>query len=303
MIARESQLNTDAASESHAIGQGSSLGGSLLEPADLAAADQAGGARHAGTGKASLRGAGERWDRRLDRAIKRRVSTGVSWWWRRRAVRWSSLAIALVGGVIGAWLLLRPTPIPDYAVDPMDEVLEFTLLEDDFNKLPVDERLALLKDLIERFKGMGSEDSVLMAQFAAMIEGDLREKMMKNASKLVLDVWDKYALDYAKVPVNEREAYLDETFLNMAKMMETLAGVENKQTDEERLRDVREQAKRDGDMFKSGRGPDATAMAAMTGFLRNGMGQYAPPQQQQRGQQLMRDMTRHFRGKDVETGK
>lgn len=276
------------------VGQGSMLGGSLLEPDDLAAA------RAPVSASKPVR---ERWDRRLDRAVKQRVGRAFAWWWSRKPVRWSSLLVVLIGGGLAAWLALRPTPIPSYADDPMDEVLGFTLLEDDFNKLPVDERLALLKDLIERFKTMGSEDSVLMAQFAAMIEGDLRAKMMKNASKLVLDVWDKFALDYAKVPVEERDAFLDQKFIEMTKMMETLAGVDNKMTDQERLDQARAQAKRDGEMFKSGEGPDATAMAAMTGFLRNGMGQYAPPQQQQRGQQLMRDMTRRFRGKNVETGK
>lgn len=34
----------------------------------------------------------------------------------------------------------------------MDEVLNYTLLTDEFNNLPVDKRLELLKDLIDRLK-------------------------------------------------------------------------------------------------------------------------------------------------------
>lgn len=280
---------------SHEIGAGSSLGGSLLEPDQLRDAQ--------GPEKPKSKGTRERWDRRLDAALRRRAGAAFAWWWNRKRIRWGTMIVLPLVCATIAYFALRPTPQPDYATAPMDEVLGYTLLEDDFNLLPIDERLGLMKDLIERLKTMGSGDSVLMAQFAAMIEGDLREKMMKNASKLVLDVWDKYALDYTDVPLADRGEFLDNKFLELTKMMESLAGVESKQTDEERLKDVREQAARDEDMFESGRGPDAGAMAFMTTFLRNGLGQHSSPQQQQRGQQLMRDMTRHFRGRNVETGR
>lgn len=245
----------------------------------------------------------ERWDARADRAIKGAIVDGVRWWWGRRWVRWPSLGGAVLLAGLLAFFALRPTPIPDYADDPMDEVLEFTLLQDDFNSLPIDERLKLLKELIERMKTMGSNDSVLMAQFAAMVEGNLREQMMKNASKLVLDVWDKFAIDYAKAPADQREAYLDQKYIEMVRMMEALAGQSSNKTDEELVADAKGQAKRDTEMFKRGDGPDVGALAMMTSFLRNGMGQHSSPAQQRRGQQFMRDMTRHFRGKDVETGK
>jgi hypothetical protein len=41
----------------------------------------------------------------------------------------------------------------------------------------------------------------------------------------------------------------------------------------------------------------------MADLMRNRVGQHSPPQQQQRGMQLMRDMTRHLRGQDAVTGK
>lgn len=278
---------------SHDLGSGSSLGGSLLEPEELREI----------AAPPARRAARERWDRRVDRALRERGTQAIRWWWTRKKLRWGSLAGGAAALAITVFLVFRPTPQPDYATAPMDEVLGYTLLEDDFNRLPVDERLKLMKDLIDRLKTMGSGDSVMMAQFAAMIQGDLREKMMKNASKLVLDVWDKYALDYTDVPLDQRATFLDDKFLELTKMMESLAGVENNKSDEDRLKEVRSQAKRDEDMFTSGKGPDAGAMAGMTTFLRNGLGKFSSPQQQQRGQQLMRDMTRHFRGRDVETGK
>lgn len=268
--------------------------GSLITPEELSAI----GARERTneTGKTRPR---PRWIDRADRELRRSVQQ----WWSRRRLRWASLAmLAFIAGV-WAFVALRPAPAPNYATAPMDDVLEFTLLEDDFNDLPVDKRLDLLRQLIERVKTMGSSDSVLMAAFAASIEGDLREQMMKNATKLVVDVWDKFAVDYVGVPPEERPEFLDQKYLELVRMMETLAGEQSDKTDEELLKEAREQAERDEDMMGSSRGPDAGAMAGMASFLRNGLGEHAAPQQQLRGQQLMRDMTRHFRGRDVDTGK
>lgn len=266
---------------------------SLLTDEDLAAIAE----RPRGTpGKRPDR---ERWAVRADR----RLRAAVAWWWNRRRIRWGSLAAIAIVSAVWAFLALRPAPQPDFAAAPMDSVLEYTLLEDDFNKLPIDTRLDLLRQLIERVKTMGASDSVLMAAFAASIEGDLREQMMKNASKLVLDVWDKFAIDYVGVPVDDRPKYLDDKYLELVKMMETLAGQQSDKTDEQRLDEARRQAKRDEEIFASGRGPDAAAMAGMAAFMRNGLGRHSSPQQQLRGQQLMRDMTRHFRGRDVESGR
>lgn len=224
--------------------------------------------------------------------------------WDNKRARFALLAALVIGGGLAAYFLLRPVPQPNYAAAPMDEVLNYTLLTEDFNRLPVNDRLDLIRQLIERLKTMSGDDSMMMAMFAAGIDTDkLREQLMRNAALVAIDVWDQKALDYQKVSSENREAYLDDLFLDMAKLMETMAGVTNTQSDEERLADAREQAKKDQDMFASGKGPSGGQMARMAGFMRNGMGQHSNPQQQQRGQQLMRDMTRHLRGQDPSTGK
>lgn len=211
----------------------------------------------------------------------------------------------LVGGLVLAlgitlFLTLRPVPQPNYAADPIDEVMHFTLLTDEFNKLPVEKRLDLLADLIKRLQSMSAQDSMLMAAFGASINTDkLREQLMKNASLVAIDMWDKQALAYRSVPEDERSEFLDKTFLEFARLGETLSGQPSNKTDEEILKEGREQAKRDQDMLKSGRGPTGGQLARMADFMRNGMGKNANPQQQIRGQQLMRDMTRHLRGQDT----
>ncbi len=224
--------------------------------------------------------------------------------WNNKPFRYGGLALALIGGGLAAFLALRPVPQPDYAEDPMDDVLNYTLLTDEFNKLPVDKRLELLGELIQRVKTMSGDDSAMMAAFAASIDTDkLRKQLEENASRLALDVWDKYAIDYQSKPPEQREEYLDQTLVNFEKMMETMAGVTSDKTDEQRLAEARKQVKRDQEMLSKGEGPSAGQLTRMADLMRNRVGQHSPPQQQQRGMQLMRDMTRHLRGQDPVTGK
>jgi hypothetical protein len=224
--------------------------------------------------------------------------------WANKRVRYGGLAFLLVAGGLGAFFALRPVPQPDYAEDPMDDVLNYTLLTDEFNKLPIDKRLELLGELIQRIKMMSGDDSALMAAFAASIDTDkLRKQLEENASRLALDVWDKYAIDYQAKGAEQRDEYLDQTLLNMEKMMETVAGVSSDKTDEQRLEEARKQAKSDQDMLSKGEGPTAGQLTRMADMMRNRVGQHSAPQQQQRGMQLMRDMTRHLRGQDAVTGK
>src|ERR1043165_1788806 len=90
---------------------------------------------------------------------------------------------------VGAYFAFRPVPMPDYATDNLDDVLGYTLLTDEFNKLPIKKRLELIAALVGRLKDMSAGDSVLMASFAAGIAGAAREQMMENASRLAVDVW------------------------------------------------------------------------------------------------------------------
>lgn len=216
---------------------------------------------------------------------------------------WAIAGVLLVAGGIIAWRELRFQPPPDYAVAPMDDLLDYTLITDDFNKLPIDQRMDLLRDLIKRFSGMEGSESVLMAQWAAMIEGDLREQMMKNASLLAIDLWDKYATDYQAVPQEERAEYMDKTVIEFMKLMESFnPGGPRDISDEKRLEEAKAQAQRDQQMIRGGE-ISSGQLGQMADFMRNGMGQFAAPQTQARAAQLMRDMTRHLRGQDIATGK
>jgi hypothetical protein len=221
----------------------------------------------------------------------------------RRYGPYAGGALLLVGG-LAAWLILRPVPQPDYDKDGLDSIFNYTLLTDEFNKLRVEERMKLITQLVQRLKNMDAGDSALMAAFAAGIAGAARQQIEENASRLAIDVWDKYAIDYTKVPADGREAFIDQAFLDFTKTMEGVAGRTRDVPDQERLDEAHRQAQRDLKTMKdSSRGPSAKEISRAGSFMRYNVGEHATPAQQQRGQALMRDMVRRFRDEDVATGK
>jgi len=213
----------------------------------------------------------------------------------------AALAVLLaIGGGVGLYFALRPTPQPDFLDDEMDLVLDYALLNDDFNNLPLDERLKLITDLVDRLKNLSSGDSAMMAAFAATIEEKARKQLTENISRLAIDIWDKYAVAYDGVTSENRGEYLDETFVEFTKMMEAIAGEQSKKSDEERLAEVKRQTERDRAAIESGKfNPPAQALGRVFEFMNFEVGGNASPQQRSRGQLMMRDMMRHFRGEDV----
>lgn len=230
-------------------------------------------------------------------------------WWGGRSPRGRRVlgvlaACVVAGGGIGAYLALRPTPQPDYTLDDLDDVFSFTLLSDEFNELPIEERVKLMGQLIQRLKTMSASDSMLLGAFASGISGQARQQLERNASKLAIDVWDKYAKDYATVPDEARGEYLDKTYVEFTKMMEAVTGTPRDISDEDRLKEGKRQADRDRKrMAESNRQASGEELGRFFGFLTGNVGGNASAQQRVRGQQMMRDMVRRFRGQDPSTGK
>ncbi|MFM9995402.1 MAG: hypothetical protein ACKVU4_06325 [Phycisphaerales bacterium] len=216
---------------------------------------------------------------------------------RRRATIVGPIAAVVLG--VGVWLVVRPMPQPDYERGNLRRVFTFTLLSDEFNKLSVQERLALVKVLVDRVKNMSASESALMAAFAAGVSGAAREQIEENISKLGIDMWYEYSAGYADVPLEDRDAYLDRVFLEMSRNMEAVGGVSNEDSDAERLAEAREQAQRDMKMVREGRGPSTGALTRVYTFLRDDVASHASAAQKSRGQLMMRDMVRRMRGESV----
>ncbi|GJM19482.1 MAG: hypothetical protein DHS20C14_16950 [Phycisphaeraceae bacterium] len=233
----------------------------------------------------------------------------AAWWraaWASRASRVLVCASALMltsAGAMGAWLAWRPVPKPDYDSGRLDTLFHYTLLTDEFNRLPVDERIALISDLVSRVGDMNSNDSVLLAAFAAQISGPARDQLIENASRVMIDLTDQAAAGYnAAAPPEQRTAYMEDAIVRMARSMNAMAGQGGDATDEEILDEARAQAARDAAAIDSGK-VSAEDVGQFAGVLTRTMGASSSAQQKLRLAAFGRDMARTLRGQDIETGK
>jgi len=215
---------------------------------------------------------------------------------RRNAAIAAVLLLLAGGGAYWKWGIVHQ---PDFAVDDLDDIFDYALLTDDFNKLPIDKRLELLGEMVKRLKSGSTEDSVMMAAFASGIAGAAREQLMKNSSQLGIDMWDKYAKDYDAVPPEDKEAYIEDSLVKMMKMMEAVGGVQRDISDEDRIKEMKRQAQRDVKRAESGRGPSGAMAGRMFDFLANNVAKNAAASQRSRGAQMMRDTTRYLRGESL----
>ncbi|MEQ8768939.1 MAG: hypothetical protein RIB60_00365 [Phycisphaerales bacterium] len=232
----------------------------------------------------------------------RGISGGLGSWFKsawahptsRVLVGASALMIA-TSGALGAWLALRPVSKPDYESGGLDTLFNYTLLTDEFNRLPIDERIELIGQLVARMQGMDGSDSVLLAAFAASITGEARDQLIENASLIMVDLTDRAAAGYDPgASEAERTAYIESSVVEMMRAMRTMAGETDDVSDEELLNDAREQAARDAEAFSSG---DVTAdqLGQMSGLLTRTVGMSSSTQQKLRMARFGRDMSRTLR--------
>jgi hypothetical protein len=213
---------------------------------------------------------------------------------RGRVISGAVAALLLGGGATGAYFALRPVPVPDYEEDPLSMVFDFTLLEEEFNNLPVEERIALLSVLWERMQGMDNSDSLLMASFAAGIMGPMREQLERNMSRLMIDAGDQFAAEYTEVPGEEREQWLEDAYVRMARLTEPFdPGLANR-SDEDILRRGRRDAQRNADALERGEVSPEAAGRFLSFAYRQGRDN-GNRREQQRLVVFFRDMTRQLR--------
>ncbi len=239
-----------------------------------------------------------RWDRRLDDAMRRKLKA----WWnnpKQRKYLLSLFGMLVIGGAVGAYFAFRPVPQPDFTTANVDVLFNYTLLTEEFNSLPIEERLELIAQLVERLKSIDGEQSLLMALFAAQIQGEVRKQFERNASLLAVDLFDSYAQDFDQsLPAEDRDAFVESKFIEFQKTLERVAGEENDMTDEERLIQGRKQAKRDLEFVQSGGLPVGNAVRMLT-FVNRSVGTQASGHQKIRINGFVSQMVRTLREGEV----
>lgn len=224
--------------------------------------------------------------------------------WRTTQARRKSIPILVIGVLAGgaaAYFTLRPTPKPDFETGPLDKIFGYALLTEDFNGLPIEERLELVGMIVERMRNMEASSSPMIAAFAAGVAGEARDQLERNAQKLMIDTADMLARGYAEAPPDERERAIEDALVQLHELGRMLEGRPTDKTRDEIIGDARRDAERDEERMR--RNPTSVRQAdRLFRYASVDMGGNATPQQKGRIGRMMRDMTRYLRGQDVTTG-
>lgn len=223
----------------------------------------------------------------------------------RRSGMLLGAAIASAGALTGgafAWAAFRPIHAPDAQRAPLPDILGFALLDADFSRLPVQERMKLVLGLAARLRSMGAGDSAIVAAFAAGIAGKAREQLEANVRTLGMDMMADYAQQYAAAPEAEKEKTLEKSLLEMTKLMEQLTGQERDISNEERLKEMREQAQRDAERGRETDRPlTPERVSGLFRMVQEDIAKHSAPNNRAATQRFIRDMTRTLRGRDPAT--
>ena len=169
-------------------------------------------------------------------------------WSERRGALLGALAALVAAGCIGMgawwWLAVRWKPPPSIFDSPVNSVLGY-FTTPDFNVLPVEERVKYVQGFIGRFRGMNQQDSVVAAAFLAGVTGKVREQLTQNVRILAKDILAQGAGKFVNLPESERGAFIDKWVADWFRLAETTStGKDSTRTDEQILKDAREEAKK-----------------------------------------------------------
>jgi len=219
--------------------------------------------------------------------------------------RWTlgiSAGALLILAAITTVIALRPTPPPDVWDDGLDDVFGF-FFDEDFNRLPPEERIKLLQQFVARFKTVNQQDSALLATFVADVTYEMRQQIEDNVLRLGVDLWSEWGDEYDNIPPSDRENYIRSLIAEMDKMGEGIEGKDSDRTDAQRVEKIESQADRDRKrMQENAGGNKPPGMDEVTGFINiysNEFATRASAKKRAKIIRLSRDMTRYLRGESI----
>ena len=155
----------------------------------------------------------------------------------------AAVALAAACASTGGWSS-RWRPPPSSFDSPVDSVVSY-FTTPDFNRLSVDERVAYLRDFVQRFRGMSQQDSALAAAFLAGVTGPVREQLAQNVRMLAKDILADGAARFVNLSETERGPFIDAWVVRWFRFAQTtVAGEDPGRTDEEILASARAEVER-----------------------------------------------------------
>ncbi len=224
---------------------------------------------------------------------------------RPRAIWTMSLTggIVVAGGVVWAILSLLPVPEPDVMQDDLQSVASFAMT-DDFNRLTPRERISFLQKFFNRFRDFDENDAAELSEFLADINYKLRQQIEENVRRLAVDFLAESAMDYANVPVDDREQFLRNLLLELDKLGDGFAGRERDISDEDRMAGMNRQGKREQDRAgkEIGSTVDAQGVNMVFNLYETEVSGKVPAVQRGAIARLMLDLTKVRRGQSIRPG-
>jgi hypothetical protein len=220
---------------------------------------------------------------------------------RRRGVAMAAaLLLLMLAGLGGwAWWSSRWKPPPSIFDTPVDGVLGYLAI-DDFNRLPLEERVRFMIDFANRFRGLAQSESAVMAAFLAGLTGNAREQLTQNARTLAKDILAEGASAYVNLPPRERAAFIDDWLVRWSKVGEEITrGEVRNRSDEDRIAEFRREAER-GPERAARQGGDLqlteVGAARFLSFWQSDVEKAASPREQAQITRFMVDVRKHLTG-------
>lgn len=220
------------------------------------------------------------------------------------------IAVASLGvftGAVVAYQSFGPIHTPSALTDPLDDVLGFALLDADFNRLPLEKRIELAKEIAARIRSMNGRDSTMLAAFAAGIAGKARDQLADNLSGMMVDLFDSYAQKYTEAPDDQKENLIESSLLELLQLQHDLdpAGVTGDTPPQEELAQMKKDAT-DRAQKRTDRAPSnvrRTNAEETLAQVEKDVNTRTNPAQRARTVRFMRDTVRYLRGQSIKTGK
>ncbi len=211
--------------------------------------------------------------------------------------------LVVAGAVTLGIISMLPVPEPDVMNDDLNSVASFAMTED-FNRLTPRQRLSYLQKFFDRFRGFDENDAAELSEFLADINYKLRQQIEENVRRLAVDFLAESAMDYANIPMDEREAFLRNLLLEMDKLSDDFAGKDRDITDEERMAAMERQGKREQDRANEqiGSSVDPRGVNMIFNIYETEVSGKVPAVQRGAIAKLMLDLTKVRRGQKIGPG-
>lgn len=211
--------------------------------------------------------------------------------------------VVVAGGVVWAILSMLPVPEPDVMHDDLQSVASFAMT-DDFNRLTPRERISFLQKFFNRFRDFDEDDAAELSEFLADINYKLRQQIEENVRRLAVDFLAESAMDYANVPMEEREGFLRNLLIELDKLGEGFSGRERDVSDEDRMAGMNRQGKREQDRANQqiGSTVDAQGVNMVFNLYETEVSGKVPAVQRGAIARLMLDLTKVRRGQSIRPG-